>query len=201
MSSGDAADLEGQVWRLIATRDREAVLRLLREQPGRLSPSFVNELATAARTSVNQTRLRAEQQDPIVASSQTYRAAMEQFNRGTALLGRGQSVEGIAALWLATDLFTQAGNREAPPRSLQAAGAEPSASSVDETPSAAERPPASTALSDRPVSGPGDASPLRRSSSRAAAIAAARPKREGETSPADAPRLTRWHRKKPSAHC
>ncbi len=187
VSSGDAADLEGQVWRLIATRDREAVLRLLREQPGRLSSSFVNELATAARTSVNETRLKAEQQDPIVASSRTYRAAMDQFNRGTALLGRGQSVDGIAALWLATDLFARAGSREAPSGSLEAAGAERSASSIDETPLAPVRPPASTAVSELPVSGRGDASPPDGRPDETAGIVAARPKREGETSPADAP--------------
>jgi serine/threonine protein kinase len=185
VGTGDAADLEGQVWRLIATRDREAALRLLRAQPGRLSKSFVNELVTAARTSVNQTRLNAEQQDPIVASSQTYRAAMDQFNQGTALLGRGQSVDGIAALWLATDLFARAGNREARSGSLQAAGAERSASSIDEKP-LAPGPPASTALSEPPVSGPGDASPPDSRPAEAAAIVAARPKREGETSPADA---------------
>jgi hypothetical protein len=110
---------------------------------------------------------------------------MDQFNRGTALLGRGQSVDGIAALWLATDLFARAGDREAPSGSLQAAGAERSAPSIDETPLAAERPPA-TALGERPVSGPGDASPSDGRPAETAAIVAARPKREGETSPADA---------------
>ncbi|MGH9346393.1 MAG: protein kinase domain-containing protein [Vicinamibacterales bacterium] len=157
---GDAAGVEKQVWRLLAQRDRSGALTLLRAQRGRLSDRLMNELVAAARTSATAAQQAADRRDRNVASSRPYRSGVDELDHATALLAGGESIDAIAALWQAADLFVRAGadggnaGAAEPPGPSSRAEPGPSPSRIEGQSSPLAGPLASTSMSAPPASAP-----------------------------------------------